>query len=91
MSLFADVLSQQPQLEEKMGRIATLVLLLLAVYAGSYAVFRQTNQEVWTQDKQTYVMFPSGAVGRALYNVWRPLSYADSRLTGIRSRVGPHR
>jgi hypothetical protein len=74
-----------------MGRLVAFVLLLFAVYAGSYAVFRQTNQEVWVQDKQTYVIFPSGTIGRALYNVWRPLSYADSRLTGIHSRVGPHR
>jgi len=29
-----------------MGRFATSVVLLLAIYAGSYAVFRQTNQEV---------------------------------------------
>ena len=31
---------------DRMGRFATSVVLLLAIYAGSYAVFRQTNQEV---------------------------------------------
>ena len=45
---------------------ATLVLLLLVIYAGSYAVFRQTNQEVWPKDNQTYVIFPSGTIGQAL-------------------------
>ena len=74
-----------------MGRFASLVLLLLAIYAGSYVVFRQTNQEVWPKDKQTYVIFPSGAIGQGLYYAWRPLSYADSALTGIRFHVGPHR
>ena len=74
-----------------MGRFANLMLLLLVIYVGSYTVFRQTNQEVWTRDKQTYVIFPSGAVGQALYYVWRPLSYLDGALTGIRFHVGPHR
>jgi hypothetical protein len=74
-----------------MARFATLVLLLLATYVGSYAVFRLTNQEVWPQDKQTYVIFPSGALGQVLYYTWRPLSYADSTLTGMRFHVGPHR
>jgi hypothetical protein len=74
-----------------MSRFATFVLLLLAIYAGSYAAFRQANQEVWQKDKQTYVIFPSGATGQALYYVWRPHSYADNALTGIRFHVGPHR
>jgi hypothetical protein len=75
----------------KMGRFAKLVLLLVVIYAGSYAAFRQTNKEVWPKDKQTYVIFPSGAIGQALYYAWRPLAYADSALTGIRFHVGPHR
>jgi hypothetical protein len=41
--------------------------------------------------EQTYVIFPSGAFGQALYYAWRPLSYADSALTGIHFHVGPHR
>jgi hypothetical protein len=64
---------------------------LLAIYAGSYAAFRQTHQEVWQKDKQTYVIFPSGAIGQARYYVWRPLAYADSSLTGIRFHVRPQR
>jgi len=74
-----------------MRRFASLVLLLIVIYTGSYAFFRQTNQQVWPKDKQTYVIFPSGAIGQALYYAWRPLSYADSALTGIRFHVGPHR
>jgi len=74
-----------------MGRFATSLLFLVAIYAGSYAAYRQTSQEVRQSDRQTYVIFPSGGVGRALYYAWRPLSYADSALTGMRFHIGPHR
>jgi len=72
-----------------MSRVATFVLLLLAIYAGSYAVFHLNN--VWPKDKQAYVIFPSGTVGQVLYYAWRPLSYAVGTLTGMRFHVGPHR
>jgi hypothetical protein len=74
-----------------MGRFAFLLLVVLVLYAGSYAGFRQTSQEVWQRDGKTYVIFPSGGAGRALYYAWRPLSYADGALTGMRFHVGPHR
>ena len=74
-----------------MSRPASLVLLALVAYAGGYAVFRQTNEEVWPQDNRTYVIYPAGAVGQALYYAWPPLSYADSALTGIQFHIGPHR
>src|SRR5262245_51154741 len=76
---------------DKVSRFVTLVVLLLAIYAGSYAFFRQTNQEVWPKDKQTYVMFNSGALGHALDDAWRSVSYSDSTLSGMRFHVGPHR
>jgi hypothetical protein len=71
-------------------RRISISVLVLAIYAGSYAAFRQTNQEVWPKDNRTYVIFPAGVVGHALYYLWRPLSYADSAVTGIRFHVGPH-
>jgi hypothetical protein len=58
-----------------MGRFVNLLALLLAIYAGSYAAFRQTNQEVWPKDKRTYVIFPSGAAGQ------------HSTMSGARSRT----
>jgi hypothetical protein len=72
-----------------MGRFAISMLLLFAIYAGSYAAFRQTNQDIWPKD-ELYVIFPSGIIGRALYYIWRPLSYLDSALTGIRFHVRAH-
>jgi hypothetical protein len=73
-----------------MGRLAVLLVLVVALYTGSYAGFRQTRQEVWQQDQQTYVMFPAGGTGQALYYIWRPLSRADGALTGMRFHIGPH-
>jgi hypothetical protein len=72
-----------------MGRLAISVLLLFAIYAGSYAIFRQTNQDVWPND-ETHVIFPSGVIGQVLYSAWRPLLHLDSALTGIRFHVRAH-
>ena len=77
--------------EATMRRMSIWVLpVVLAIYAGSYTAFRQSNQEVWPKDSRTYVIFPAGAAGHALYYIWRPLSYTDSALTGMRFHVGPH-
>jgi hypothetical protein len=74
-----------------MRRLATAVLLAFLVYLGSYAGFRQTSQEVWQKDGQTYVIFPAGTMGHTLYYAWRPLSYSDGKLTGMHVHIGPHR
>ena len=66
------------------------LIALLVVYVASYLVVRQTQQQVWARDGRTYVIFPEG-FGRVLYYPWRPLSYADQALRGMRSHIGPHR
>jgi hypothetical protein len=73
-----------------MGSIAKLIVVLLVIYVGAYAAFRQVRQEVRQADQKTYVIFPSGSLGQALYVVWRPLTRADKALTGIRTHIGPH-
>jgi hypothetical protein len=74
-----------------MSRTALIALVIvLLVYAGSYLAFRQSNTEVWERDKQAYVIFPTGP-GSALYYAWRPLSYVDGAVTGMRFHIGPHR
>jgi hypothetical protein len=40
---------------------------------------------------QAYVILPAGHGGGALYYLWRPLSYVDGSLTGMRFHIGPHR
>jgi hypothetical protein len=65
-------------------------ILALALYFGGYLAFRQMRAETWASDGRPYVIFPEGA-GRALYYLWRPLSYIDGRLTGTGAHIGPHR
>jgi hypothetical protein len=73
-----------------MSRAALFVLLLVLLYVGSYVGFRQTHAEVWERDQQTYVIFPHGAAS-VLYYLWRPLTYVDGAMTGMRFHIGPHR
>lgn len=73
-----------------MFRAITALTAVLFIYAGSYLMFRQSNIEVWDRDKRAYVIFPTGA-GSALYYAWRPLSYIDGAITGMRFHIGPHR
>jgi hypothetical protein len=72
-------------------RILSAVALVLVLYVGAYVWFRQTSTEIWERDKQAYVIFPAGNGGGALYYLWRPLSYVDGSLTGMRFHIGPHR
>ncbi|HMT09435.1 MAG TPA: hypothetical protein PKA82_15645 [Pyrinomonadaceae bacterium] len=73
----------------KRKNILIVVVVLGLIYLGSYFGFRQTHIENWEQDKLDYVIFPAG--GQALYYLYRPLTYADSAITGMRFHIGPHR
>jgi len=66
-----------------------LIVALIVVYALGYAVFRAMNTETWAEDDNDYVIYPQTPI--AVYYVFRPLSYLDSFLTGMRSHIGPHR
>jgi hypothetical protein len=72
-------------------RKVQLLVLLLAAYLGSYVAYRQARDEVWRHDGKRYVIFTADATGKALYYLWRPLSYADAALTGTQAHIGPHR
>jgi hypothetical protein len=72
--------------------LRTIVFLtFLALYVMTYIAFRVTHIETWEKDHNRYLIFPADAgVGAALYEFWRPLSYADEQITGVKSSVGPH-
>jgi hypothetical protein len=72
-----------------MLRFSKLLLILFLIYIASYVAFRQTHIEVWERDKSAYVIFPLNA--SFLYFVWRPLTYLDASITGMRFHIGPHR
>ena len=69
-------------------RLLLILLALVNVYIGSYAWLRFSHTERWGQDGRDYVIFPQQP---ALYYVYRPLTYFDAQLTGIRFHIGPHR
>lgn len=74
-----------------MSKVSAFVLLALVLYVGSYLAFRTANSETWERDGLAYVIFPQEAHGAALYYLWRPLSYVDGAVTGMRFHIGPHR
>ena len=67
--------------------ISTIAVFL--IYLISYVWLRQTHAEVWEKDGQTYMIFPAAKV--YLYYIYRPLSYIDGNLTGMRYHIGPHK
>ncbi|QQS42871.1 MAG: hypothetical protein IPM63_08040 [Acidobacteriota bacterium] len=73
----------------KAKKLIVPLAVLFVVYLGSYAVLRYMNSEVWEKDGMTYVIFPENL--RALYYLYRPVSYVDGALTGMRFHIGPHR
>ena len=71
-----------------MKRSLFILLALVVIYVGSYAWFRSAHIERWDRDGRDYVIFPQQP---ALYYLYRPLTYFDARLTGMRFHIGPHR
>jgi hypothetical protein len=69
-------------------RILAVAAACAVAYAGSYLVLRQLWSERWERDGRVYMIFPKSAA--ALYYAYRPLSYADAALTGMRFHIGPH-
>jgi hypothetical protein len=70
-----------------MRRPLLFCLTILALHVAAYIAFRLGNTEIWDKDKQAYVIFNSSA----LYYGWRPVSYVDGALTGMRFHIGLHR
>ena len=69
--------------------ILILILTVVLLYALSYVWFRQTRTEIWEKDGSAYVIFPDDKV--YLYYLYRPLSYVDGAMTGIKFHIGEHR
>lgn len=68
-------------------KLAVVFTALFLMYVISYGVFRQTHTEIWEQDNNAYVIFPSAVV----YYIFRPATYIDGAMTGMRFHIGPHR
>ncbi len=64
------------------------IITLFTIYFLGYILLRQTKQEVWERDGKTYVIFSED---KALYYLYRPLSFIDEKATGMRFHIGQHR
>lgn len=65
-----------------------LFTLVLVVYVGSYLIFRSSHIQVWERNQQAYVIFPQDNL--VWFYFYRPLTYIDGALTGMRFHIGPH-
>lgn len=66
-----------------------IIVLVLALYALSYGIFRFSSIEIWEKDGKEYVIFPKDQVW--MYYLYRPFTYLDGWLTGMKFHIGPHR
>ncbi len=68
-------------------KLAAVFIVFILLYAVGYGWVRKTHSEVWERDNNTYVIFPSTVV----YYIFRPATYIDGAVTGMRFHIGPHR
>ena len=70
----------------RMKKAFLISVVVMTVYLGGYFAYRASNTEVWEVDGMSYVIFGS----RLSYYLFRPLTYIDGGLTGMRFHIGPH-
>ncbi len=70
-----------------MKRLIIIFALLISIYIFSYIVVRQTHQEIWEKDGQSYVIFPED---KFLYYLFRPMVLIDGKLTAMQFHIGQH-
>ena len=65
------------------------LLILLLIYFGSYILMRESYAEVFNHYGNKEVIFLNDKV--YLYYLYRPLSYIDGAVTGMKFHIGQHR
>ena len=79
----------QTQARTQYFRVGIVIALILSfAYLGSYLALRSRQQEIWAQNNHAYVIFQKNQL--VLYYAYRPLTYLDAQLTGMRFHIGPH-
>lgn len=71
-----------------MKKLTIIFVIIISIYILSYIFVRQTHQEIWEKDNQTYVIFPENKV---LYYLFRPLVLIDGKMTAMQFHIGQHR
>jgi len=75
-------------LKVKQTVLISLILFSL-VYFLSYFWIRQSRTEIWEKDGNAYVIFPDDKI--YLYYFYRPVSYIDGMITGMKFHIGQHK
>lgn len=70
-----------------MKKAISIILVIFVLYLSSYIIFRQTHIEIWQKNNQAYVIFPEN---KFLYYFYRPLTYADEKITQMNFHIGQH-
>jgi hypothetical protein len=71
-----------------MKRLFVAALVVITMYVGTYIWLRASHVERWDRDGRDYVILPQSTV---VYYLYRPLTYIDAHLIGMRFHIGPHR
>jgi len=74
---------------KKISKFVFLLVIIFSIYGAGYMWFRNAHIQVWEKDRQAYVIFPADKV--FVYYLFRPLTYIDGSVTGMRFHIGPHR
>jgi hypothetical protein len=65
------------------------LVLIGVIYFSSYLWIRLRHTEIWEKDGNAYVIFPDDKI--FLYYFYRPLSYFDGTITGMKFHIGQHK
>lgn len=65
------------------------LLILVLIYCAAYIFVRQSYTVILNHYGDTEVIFPEDEI--YIYYFYRPLSYVDGALTGMKFHIGQHR
>ncbi len=70
-------------------KVFIALIILLLIYFSGYIFVRQSYAVVLNHSGDNEVIFPDDKV--YLYYLYRPLSYVDGAMTGMKFHIGQHR
>lgn len=82
-------IEKEEKVNLKKYKVIAAFFVVVLIYFLSYIGLRQTHKEIWEKDGNAYVIFPENNL--SVYYIFRPLSYLDNRITGMRFHIGQHR
>jgi flagellar basal body-associated protein FliL len=77
------------KMSKRLRNLVLVVGVVVLAYVGTYLFFRVSHTQVWEKDGKAYVIFPKNAI--VLWYFYRPMTYVDGAITGMRFHIGAHR